>query len=68
MVELEVRRKPNMNSIHLNLVIHDSPRKKVQPPKTQQWKPPLRSLQRISDIIGLENGRITFQGEWSHAI
>ena len=32
-VGLEVRRKPNMNTIHLNLVTHDSPKKRSSHPK-----------------------------------
>ena len=55
MVELEVRRKPNMNSFVLNLVtsqvVSTLVLEKVQPPKTLQWKRPLQSLQRISDVM-----------------
>jgi hypothetical protein len=51
--KVESRRKPNTNSFLLNLVTpqvvsKDIP-EKVRSPKTQPWRPPLRSLQRISE-------------------
>ena len=42
---VEARRKPNMISF-LNLV---TSQEKVQPPKTQQWRPPLRFLHHTSE-------------------
>ena len=44
--KIEARRKPNTISFLFNLV---TPHEKVQPLQTQQWRPPLRSLQRIND-------------------
>ena len=45
--KVEGRRRPNMVSFFLNLVTRQE---KVQPPKTQQRRPPLRCLQRISEL------------------
>ena len=34
---------------------------KAQPPKTQQWRLPLRSLHRIGDILNRKMGRIVMK-------
>ena len=51
--KVESRRKPNTNSFLLNLVTPQVHSKEVpekgRSPKTQPWRPPLRSLQRISE-------------------
>jgi hypothetical protein len=51
--KVEARRKPDINSFLLNLVnpqvVSKEVPEKVQPPKTQPWRPPMRSLQRISE-------------------
>ena len=51
--KVEARRKPDMNSFLLNLVnppvVSKEVPEKTQSPKTQPWRPPLRSLQRISE-------------------
>jgi hypothetical protein len=43
--EVEARQRSNVFSFLLKLVI---PQERVQLPKTQQWKPPFKSFQRIS--------------------
>ena len=53
MKKVETRRKPNMISFFLHLVtpqiVSTEFPEKVQSPKLQQWSPPLRSVQRISE-------------------
>ena len=50
---VEERRKPDMNPFLLNVVtpqvVSKEVPEKAQPPKTQPWRPPLRTLQRISE-------------------
>ena len=46
-----------INLVTSRVVSREVP-EKVQPPKTQRWRPPLRSLQRIGNILTRKMGRM----------